>query len=116
MTMGDPVSWRGLVYGTPVVASDGTRIGTVREVLGSDAEDVFHGLRVRLDGANRDVMVGAQEIDVLGSAGVVTGLSTAEVKALPAYDEAATYHLASVGWLRKHLGWKQDSKSDEEAG
>jgi hypothetical protein len=28
----------------------------------------------------------------------------------------ATYHLASVGWLRKHLGWKKDAKSDEEPG
>jgi hypothetical protein len=116
MSIGDPVSWRGLVYGTPVLASHGTRVGTVREVLGSDAEDVFHGLRVRLDGADRDVMIAAAEIEALGSADVTTGLTTAEVMALPTYDEAATYHLASVGWLRKHLGWKQDSKSDEEAG
>jgi hypothetical protein len=99
-----------------VLASDGSRVGTVREVLGSDAEDVFHGLRVRLDGAARDVMIGTAEIEELRSAGVTTALAAAEVRALPAYDEAATYHLASVGWLRKHLGWKQDSKSDEEAG
>jgi hypothetical protein len=116
MSIGDPVSWRGLVYGTAVFAADGTRVGAVREVLGSDAEDVFHGLRVRLDGANRDVLIGTAEIEELGSAGVATELTSPEVKALPAYDEAATYHLASVGWLRKHLGWKQDSKSDEEAG
>jgi hypothetical protein len=30
-----------------------------------------------------------------------------------------SWHLASVGWLRKHLGWKKDSEGDEgpaEAG
>jgi hypothetical protein len=115
----DPVSWRGLLYGTPVVASDGTRVGTVREVLGSDADDIFHGLRVALDGqadAKRDVMVPADAIDALGTAEVRVARSAAEVRALGDYDEAATYHLASVGWLRTHLGWKKDAASDEEAG
>ena len=119
MTDGNPVSWRGLVYGTPVVASDGTRVGTVREVLGSDAEDIFHGLRVTLDGekdAKRDVMVPAEAIQSLGSDDVRVARSAAEIRGLAAYDEEATYHLASVGWLRKHLGWAKDSRSDEEAG
>lgn len=119
MTDGDPVSWRGLIYGTPVLASDGTRVGSVREVLGSDAEDIFHGLRVELDGeteAKRDVMIPAEAIDSLGTADVRVARSAADVRALPAYDEASTYHLASVGWLRKHLGWTRDSSSDEEAG
>jgi len=121
MTDGNPVSWRGLVYGTPVVASDGTRVGTVREVLGSDAEDIFHGLRVSLDGdadadAKRDVMVPADAIDSLGSASVRVSRTAPELRGLPAYDEEATYHLASVEWLRKHLGWTKDASSDEEAG
>ena len=119
MTDGDPVSWRGLVYGTPVVASDGTRVGSVHEVLGSDAEDIFHGLRVALDGqsdAKHDVMVPADAIDSLGTADVRVGRTAAQLRDLPAYDDEATYHLASVGWLRKHLGWAKDSSSDEEAG
>jgi hypothetical protein len=116
MPDGEPVSWRGLVYGTAVVASDGTPVGSVREVLGSDADDIFHGLRVHLAAGDRDVMVAAEEIDSLGSSDVRVGMTAPEIAALPKYDESATYHLASVGWLRKHLGWKQDSKSDEEAG
>ena len=47
---------------------------------------------------------------------VGTALTRSQVEGLPTYDETATYHLASVGWLRKHLGWKQDAKSDEEPG
>lgn len=110
------VSWRGLVYGTPVLGSDGVRAGTVREVLGSDAEDIFHGLRVGLDGRKGDVMLPADRIDVLSDDGVRASIRADELRALPAYDDEATYHLASVGWLRKHLGWKADSGSDEEAG
>jgi hypothetical protein len=116
MVDGDPVSWRALVYDTAVVGSDGTRVGSVREVLGSDADDIFHGLRVALDGAKRDVMLDAEAIESLGTGDVRSRLATAEIKALPSYDEVATYHLASVGWLRKHLGWTNDSESDEEAG
>ena len=120
MVEGDPVSWRRLVYGTPVLASDGTRVGSVREVLGSDAEDIFHGLRVALDhvadDAVRDVVLEATDVETLGSKAVTTSLSAADIRSLPGYDETDTYHLASVGWLRKHLGWRKDSKSDEEAG
>jgi hypothetical protein len=46
----EPVSWRSIVYGTPVTSNDGVRVGLVHEVLGSDAEDIFHGLRVALTG------------------------------------------------------------------
>ena len=111
-----PISWRSIVYGTPVTAADGVRIGAVREVLGSDAEDIFHGLRVAVDGRRQDVMVDADDITSLSLGEVRTVLSPSEVDGLPAYDETATFHLASVGWLRKHLGWQKDSKSDEEPG
>ena len=42
----DPIGWRGIVYGTRVTTADGVEAGTVREVLGSDGEDIFHGLRL----------------------------------------------------------------------
>ena len=52
--------------------------------------------------------------------GTIRGYITAKtaisaVTGLADFHESATYHLASVGWLRKHLGWKADSKSDEES-
>ena len=112
----DPISWRSIVYGTVVAAADGEAVGTVREVLGSDADDIFHGLRVRLTGGGRDVRVEADDISDLGPDRIETELTRQEIDALPQYDEEATYHLASVGWLRKHLGWRQDSTGDEEAG
>ena len=112
----DPIGWRGIVYGTPVTTADGARAGTVREVLGSDGEDIFHGLRVRLAADRRDVMVPADDVSTLSKESIETNLSSAALSALPIYDEVSTYHLASVGWLRTHLGWRKDSASDEEPG
>ena len=109
-------SWRTIVYGTAVFSSDNVRVGDVREVLGSDAEDIFHGLRVRLTAAKRDVMVAADDVTEMSTDGVRTSLTMAEIDATPAYDETKTYHLASVGWLRKHMGWRRDSESNEEPG
>ena len=112
----DPIAWRAIVYDTPVFASDGQRVGVVREVLGSDSEDIFHGLRVELDGDRRHVMLASNDVRSITKARIETSRGSTEIAALPAYEEEATYHLASVGWLRKHLGWKRDSTSDEEPG
>ena len=111
-----PISWRSIVYGTPVTATDRIRIGVVHEVLGSDAEDIFHGLRVALTGRREDVMVSADDIASMSLVEVRTVLTRSQIDVLSAFDETATYHLASVGWLRKHLGWRKDATSDEEPG
>jgi len=111
-----PIAWRAIVYGTPVVGPDGRRVGTIREVLGSDADDIFHGLRVRPDGQKRDVMVAADNVTSIAADAIMVGVDRSSVAALPDFDEPATYHLSSVGWLRHHLGWKEDAKSDEEPG
>jgi hypothetical protein len=111
-----PISWRSIVYGTPVWSNDNEPVGTVAEVLGSDDKDIFHGLRVALKGLHRDVMVTVDDIATISASEIRAELTRAQLEALPAYDESATYHLASVGWLRTHIGWKRDSKSDEEPG
>jgi len=112
----EPVAWRSVVYGTPVISSDGQNLGEVREVLGSDSDDIFHGLRVALRTGHREVMLPSDDVASLTTTEVTSGLDRAEIEALPAYDEAASYHVASVGTFRKHLGWKKDSESDEEPG
>ena len=113
---GTPVAWRSIVYGTPVAAADGTQVGIVREVLGSDGEDIFHGLRVRLDAGRRDVMVDSDDVATMAVDRIELSIDAATVAALSDFDEPATYHLSSVGWLRHHLGWKKDSGSDEGPG
>ena len=116
MPESQPVSWRSIVYGTRVVTRDGEPAGKIREVLGSDAEDVFHGLRVELDGDHRDVMLSSDDVASMATDEVQTDLTNAEISALPAFDEQGSYHLASVGWLRKHLAWQKDATGDEEPG
>jgi hypothetical protein len=117
MTEPAPIGWRAIVYDAPVLGASGARLGSVREVLGSDAEDVFHGVRVNRDGrTSHDVIVSADHVTALTRAAVSTDLTLDELEGLPAYDDEATYHLASVGWLRKHIGWVRDSRSDEEPG
>jgi hypothetical protein len=112
----EPIAWRAIVYDTHVFGSDGERVGIIREVLGSDSEDIFHGLRVELDEGGRHVMILADDVTLITKGRIETGLGSAAIAALPAYQEEETYHLASVGWLRRHLGWKRDSESDEEPG
>ncbi len=112
----DPISWRTVVYGTPVIASDGARIGTVREVLGDDAEDIFHGLRVELDAGKRNIVVSAEDVAILTHEAVRINLTADQLAGESDYDEAKSYHVSEVGRFRKHLGWKQDSASDEEPG
>jgi hypothetical protein len=111
----EPISWRSIVYGTPVISSDDQPVGKVREVLGSDSEDIFHGIRLALTG-RRDVFVSVDDVESMSADGIRIDLSRVEVEALATYDEHAAYHLASVGRLRKHIDWKRDSKSDEEPG
>jgi len=111
-----PISWRAVTYLTPVHAADGQAVGLVREVLGSDAEDIFHGIRVGLNGESRDVLLDSGLVTALTSTRVETSLAAAGFESLPTYADEATYHLASVGWLRKHLGWTKDSGKDEEPG
>ena len=111
-----PIAWRSVVYGTPVIGADGATAGQVREVLGSDVDDIFHGLRVTLQTGHRDVMLAADDITSLTTTEIRSGLDRADLDALPAYDETASYHVTSVGRFRKHLGWKKDSESDEEPG
>ena len=84
-----PISWRSIVYGTPVTSSDNVRVGVVHEVLGSDPEDIFHGLRVALAGRRQDVMVSADDIASMSLVEVRTALTLSQIEGLPAYRHMA---------------------------
>lgn len=44
--MADPVSWKVAERGWSVVASDGSEVGKVNEILGDPEADIFDGLTV----------------------------------------------------------------------
>ncbi len=47
---GLPISYQLLDGGVPVLASDGTQVGTVMSVLAAPEKDVFHGLLITTTG------------------------------------------------------------------
>lgn len=49
-------------------------------------------------------MVAADHETSVTTGAIGTDLSRKDIEALPTYDDVSRYHLASVGWLRKHLG------------
>jgi sporulation protein YlmC with PRC-barrel domain len=58
---GDPIGYKVLRKGTPVVYSDGVELGTVDQVRDNAREHIFDGLVVRTTGGK--VFVDAPEVD-----------------------------------------------------
>ena len=44
--MANPISYMALQKGTPVLASDGSELGTVAEVIADEQKDIFSGLEI----------------------------------------------------------------------
>ncbi len=80
----DPIAWRALPRGIPVVGSDGQELGTVTDVLADDDKDIFHGLVVGAGG--RDVLVRQEHVRRMGDARVDVDLAQRQLADLPTYD------------------------------
>ena len=79
-----PVAWQALPRHAPVVASDGTEIGTAVKWLGDEDDDIFHGIVAR----RRDgeaVEIPAKRIQRITEKHVITNLEVSEAEALPGY-------------------------------
>lgn len=103
-----PASWRTIRRGAPVLAADGSELGIAVEVLGSDTEDLFHGIRLRVPGWTTDLVVPSDDVTEIGLDRVVTSLERLDLAALDPYRETASYHIGQVGWRTKHPGWRRD--------
>jgi len=80
----EPVGYLALPKGTPVVSSDGVRVGTVRKVQHHVRERFFDGLVVQTDDGPR--FVDAPEVGSLTRRQVTLEITADEVAALPAPD------------------------------
>jgi hypothetical protein len=69
MDHGAPIAYTVLGEGTPVLASDGTQLGTVRRVLADEGTDIFDGITVDTDAGER--FADAEQIDGLYERAVV---------------------------------------------
>jgi hypothetical protein len=81
MDEGLPASWEVLEPGTPVLTSDGARVGEVKEVLAAREEDIFEGVICRTERGDR--FVDAELIDSIHERGVDLKLDSAAAANLP---------------------------------
>jgi PRC-barrel domain protein len=104
----DPIAWRGVTQDTPVRTSDGQNVGTLSDLLGSDREDIFHGIVVHLGRFGHHVFVPADQVTLMTRSHVDVSPTSEEIHALPKHDEERMYGLGMVGFFRKHPGWVRE--------
>jgi hypothetical protein len=102
-----PIAWRAVTPDEKVRSSDGTDAGTVFDVLGSNAEDIFHGIVVQLKGGPR-VLVEADDVTLMTPSRVEVSFTAAQLHRLPPHAEDHEFHLGVTGRFRKHPGWIED--------
>lgn len=107
-----PVAWIAVLADTPVLTVGGDEVGTVAEVLGSEAEDIFHGIVLRHGILGHEVMIPAQNVTAITNKRITTDLSAEAVRALPQYVPEETFKLGFVGFLGRHLGWVRDGREE----
>jgi len=88
--LGTPGSYMSLGRDTPVLSSDGEKLGGVEEVRADAAADVFDGLVVAPGVLGRDRrFVEAAQVDEIYERGVVLTLDAREALDLPRPGDAA---------------------------
>jgi hypothetical protein len=84
---GHQIGYKVLPRGTPVVTSDGVRLGTVAKVLDNEREHIFDGIVVK--GPERAVFVDAPEVARITEQRVTLTIDAAQAAQLPEHH----------GWL-----------------
>lgn len=77
-----PIAWTLLPRQTPVVAADGSEIGTSERVLGDPNDDIFHGLAVKRSSDGQVVEIPAARIKRMTERHVITDLQETETASL----------------------------------
>ena len=108
---GHAISYKVLEPGTPVHSSDGSELGSVREVLENVAEHIFDGLVIDTPAGQR--FVDAPEIARIAERRVTLKLDAQDAEGLPERDSAGapTYRANARGGRMSRLfggGWKRD--------
>ena len=98
MDEGLPIAYEVLDEGVAVYASDRALIGTVERVISAPAEDIFHGIIVRVGTAQR--FVAADQIVSLHERGVDLRIDAAAAAMLP------EPHGAAPAWRVREPGVK----------
>lgn len=81
MDEGLPIAYQVLEKGVPVYASDGVQVGTVDHVVAAPAQDIFHGIVIRVQDGRR--VVSADQVASLHERGADLNISSDAVRQLP---------------------------------
>jgi hypothetical protein len=84
---GLPIAYQVLDEGVPVYAAEGGQVGTVDHVIAVPAQDIFHGIVLRLAGGRW--FVAADQVASLHQRGVDLRISAAAAAELPEPHGAA---------------------------
>lgn len=103
----DQVAWTATPYHAPVLDAAGEEIGTTESLMGDEADDIFHGLAVKLKHGGRMVELAAEHIQKITNERVYTNVAGDQAGALPDYREEKWFHLGWGGLFRKHPRWEQ---------
>jgi len=79
------VAWLAMPEKAPVMDEAGEEIGRTEELLGDKADDIFHGIVVKLARGGRKVEVRADRIPKITTHRVYTDLAADELEQLPEY-------------------------------
>ena len=103
-----PIAWRGVAQNTPVRSSEGEQVGHIVDLLGSDEEDIFHGIVVRLGRLGHDVFIPADDVTLMTPSHIDVAYTEDQLHGLPKHTEERQFELGWVGFFRRHLGWKRE--------
>jgi len=79
------VAWLAMPEKAPVIDGAGEEIGRAEELLGDKAEDIFHGIVVKLARGGHKVEVRADRIPKITTHRVYTDLAADELEQLPEF-------------------------------
>ena len=86
----DPVSWFMIERGWKVVDSSGEEVGSVDEVVGDSADDIFNGLAISTSLLGKPRYVPAESVASITEGRIQLGMSRAELGGLGEFKEPPT--------------------------
>ena len=103
----EQVAWIMTPYHAPALDSEGNDFGTTEALLGDEAEDIFHGLAVKLTAGGITAEVSADHVTKITRTAVHTAIAPSAVALLPPYQEERWFHLGEGGLFHKRPEWKR---------
>jgi len=88
--MADPVAWVMIETGWKVLASDGSEVGEVDEVVGDSGADIFDGLAIATSVLGKPRYVPSEQVAEISQGTVRLAMTREQVEQLGEYREPAT--------------------------